>query len=183
MKDRPLASSSASVYSMASKTPMLSSNVSAMKAELTSTTEPEMSSNAVTTDPELSSNEASTENDSNVSCVRKIGNSFTKKNKILICHQTQEKPSNSIAQEDGAGSDDNLLEPFRSSDIEQSPSSQESTNEDDLDCRQCNQSFQSVAGLRRHSMLKHNLHSIRPRRKVIVRNHFNVLFVAKSLYF
>lgn len=99
---------------------------------------------------------------------------------MFICQQIQEESSNAIGQENEAGSDDNLLKPFRSSDIEQSPSSQESTNEDDLDCTQCNQSFRSVAGLQKHLMVKHNLHSFRSVRKVSVWNHFNASFVANS---
>ncbi|XP_055296597.1 zinc finger protein 271-like [Sitodiplosis mosellana] len=102
------------------------------------TTEPEMTSTS-TMEPETSANDAYT------------GTELS----------TQEESSISIVQRDDFGSDDSLLEPFRTSDIGDSSSSQDSSNEDDLDCTQCNRSFQSVAGLRRHSMIQHNIHSIR----------------------
>lgn len=88
---------------------------------------------------------------------------------MIFYQQTHEGTSSSFVQREEFDSEDSLLEPFRSSDIDESTSSSESTEQNDLNCTECDRSFRSVVGLRNHSMVQHNIHSHRKiQRKVCI---------------
>lgn len=93
---------------------------------------------------------------------------------MFFSQQTDEETSSSMVQQDGVESDDSLLQPVRSSYIEDGSSSKES--DINLSCTECDRSFRSVAGLRKHSMVQHNIHSLRSARKVFVQIYFQSFY-------